>query len=100
MAVVAVGCLSLWRELLDASPLISSPSIDSCLHLGEHRPLRGGGQGPEWPAWWSSAIAVVPVRAGVAGGPAHGKEANGEGLIYISVGCRNSVADLGGSPVA
>ena len=95
MAVVAVGCLSLWRELLDASPLISSPSIDSCLHLGEHRPLRGDGEGPKWPTWRSSAIAAAPVRAGVARGLARGKEENGEGLICISIDCRNSVADLG-----
>jgi len=46
-------------------------------------------------AWLSSAIAAAPVRAGVAGGPAHCKEANGEGLICIGAVCRNSVAGLG-----
>ena len=46
------------------------------------------------PAWWSSAIAAALVLMGVAGGPARGKEVNGEGLICISADCRNSVIDL------
>ena len=73
----------------------ASPPTASRLHLGEHRPHRGGGEGPAWLAWWSSAIAAAPVRVGVAGGPTHGKEAIWEGLICISADCRNSVTDLG-----
>ena len=89
-----VGWPSPQRELLDASPLISSLSNDSRLHLAMHRPLRGGGEGPGWLAWRSSAITATPVRAGVAGGPARGKEANGEGLICISADGSNRVVDL------
>jgi len=46
-AVVTVGCPSLWRELLTASPFIASPPIASRLHLGEHRLLRGAGEGQD-----------------------------------------------------
>ena len=96
VAAVA-GCPPPWRELLTASPFIYSPPTALCLHLGEHRPLRGGGEGPGWPVWWSSAIVAAPVCAGVAGGPFRGKEMNEEGLICISADYRNSVVDLGGN---
>ena len=54
----------------------------------------GGGEGPGWPAWWSNAVTTAPVRVGVAGGPAHGKEEKGEGLICISADGSNRVVDL------
>jgi len=63
--------------------------------VGVVRLAIGVGAGLRWPAWRSSAIATALVRAGVAGGPAHGKEANGEGLICISADYMNSVVGLG-----
>ena len=43
--VAVVGCPPPWRELLTTSPFIASPPTSLCLRLGEHRLLRGGGEG-------------------------------------------------------
>ena len=89
MAFAAAGCPPLWRELLTASPLISSSPIDLCLHLGEHRSLRGGEKGPGWPAWLSSAIVAAPVCAGVARRHGRCKEELFRGLFCLSADYRN-----------
>ena len=44
-AAAIAGCPPPWRELLTASPFITSPPTASRLHLGEHRLAIGGEEG-------------------------------------------------------
>ena len=62
-------------------PLISSPPIDSRLHLGEHRSLRYGGEGPGWPAGVASVIGHHVGMCGQGVDLSVVKERRGEGFV-------------------